>query len=190
MNDSQTLDRHVPKYVRIAEALKTDMARGVLVPGDQLPSFAEMTQQFQVAKHTIDKAHAILEREGLVRREQGRGIFVNKPVAQAKTGNVGFVLPHNMQPERDMTYWGMVLSGIRQAARDRNYHLLLIDEDDSFDRWDKMDGVLLCDTRDPRNLERALPQPPANFPAVSDSLRVRITAMFLNGMNDKCGHRH
>ena len=165
MNDSHTLDRHVPKYVRIAEALKTDMARGVLVPGDQLPSFAEMTQQFQVAKHTIDKAHAILEREGLVRREQGRGIFVNHPQSRQMTGSVGIVTPFNMCLEENIAYWALVLTGMRQIARERDYHVLLIDNGAEFTDWEKIDGALLYDI-DPQNHYLGAASPPQDFACV------------------------
>lgn len=172
------IDRHlkIPQYLQLAEHLREQIETGQLQPGDRLPSFNEMKAQFDAVQRTVEKAHALLESDGLIRREPGRGVFVNQPATQTKTGTVGFVLPHNMQPERDMTYWGLALSGIRQAARNRDYHLLLIDEDDSFNRWDKMDGVLLCDTRDPRNLERALPQPPANFPAISIFNKIPGTA--------------
>ncbi len=175
---STLIDRHlkIPQYLQLAEHLREQIESGQLQPGDRLPSFNEMKAQFDAVQRTVEKAHALLEGDGLIRREAGRGVFVNQPATQTKTGNVGFVLPHNMQPERDMTYWGLALSGIRQAARDRNYHLLLIDEDDSFNRWDKMDGVVLCDTRDPRNLERAMPRPPVNFPAVSIFNKIPGTA--------------
>jgi LacI family transcriptional regulator len=139
MNDSNTLDRHVPKYIRIAEALKLDMARGVLSPGDQLPSFAEMTQQFQVAKHTIDKAHAILEREGLVRREQGRGIFVEAKQKKKLTGNIGLVLPVTARHE---LYTLELLAGVQQQARAYDVNLMLVDDQRPINT-ENIDGILL-----------------------------------------------
>jgi len=139
MNDSNTLDRHVPKYIRIAEALKSDMARGVLAPGDQLPSFAEMTQQFQVAKHTIDKAHAILEREGLVRREQGRGILVEALQKKKLTGNIGLLLPVTARHE---SYTLELLAGVQQQARAYNVNLMLVDDQLPINT-ENIDGILL-----------------------------------------------
>lgn len=139
MNDSNTLDRHVPKYIRIAEALKLDMARGVLAPGDQLPSFAEMTQQFQVAKHTIDKAHTILEREGLVRREQGRGIFVEALQKKKLTGTIGLLLPVTARHE---SYTLELLAGVQQQARAYGVNLMLVDDQAPLN-FDNIDGILL-----------------------------------------------
>ncbi len=139
MNDSNVLDRRVPKYIRIAEALKLDMSRGVLAPGDQLPSFAEMTQQFQVAKHTIDKAHAILEREGLVRREQGRGIFVEALQKKKLTGNIGLLLPVTARHE---SYTLELLAGVQQQARAYGINLMLVDDQAPINS-ENIDGILL-----------------------------------------------
>jgi len=172
------IDRHlkIPKYLQLAERLREQIDGGHLQPDDRLPSFTEMKAQFDATQRTIEKAHALLEEDGLIRREPGRGVFVNHPALPPKTGNVGFVLPYNMQPEAGLAYWNLVLNGIRQAARERNYHLLLIDEDKPFERWDKMDGVVLCDTRDPRNNEPPMMLPPRDFPAVAVLNKISKTA--------------
>ena len=163
------IDRHlkIPKYLQLAEHLRQQIAGGGLQPGDQLPSFSEMKLQFEAAQHTVEKAHALLENDGLIRRAPGRGIFVNHPVPRKFTGIVGFVAPYHMSPQQNLAYWGSVLAGMRGEARDRNYHLLLIDNGDRFDQWKKIDGAILCDTHDPRDPHPGLPQLPSNFPFVS-----------------------
>lgn len=138
MNDSDMLARRVPKYVRIAEALKLDMSKGLLVDGDQLPSFAVMTRQFQVAKDTIEKAHDLLEREGLVRREQGRGIFVESQKKKL-TGNIGLLLP---AAARQDSYTLELLAGVQQQARAYRVNLILVDEQTPISS-ENIDGILL-----------------------------------------------
>ncbi len=138
MDNLITSTRRIPKYVTIAESLKSDMDRGLLSPDDQLPSFNEMTERFQVAKHTIDKAHALLEKEGLVRREQGRGVFVESPKKKL-TGNIGLLLPDTTQQDR---YTRELLGGIQQQARVHNFNLMLMDERTPITRK-SIDGILL-----------------------------------------------
>jgi DNA-binding LacI/PurR family transcriptional regulator len=166
---STLIDRHlkIPKYLQLAEDLRRQIADGGLRPGDQLPSFNEMKVQFEAAQHTVEKAHGLLEADGLIRREPGRGIFVNPPAPRKATGNVGFLAPYNMRPEENVAYWGSVLAGMRSAARDRDYHLLLIDNGETFERWDKIDGAILCDTHDPRDPQPGMAQPPRDFRGVA-----------------------
>jgi DNA-binding LacI/PurR family transcriptional regulator len=168
------IDRHlkIPKYLQLAEHLREQIDGGVLQPDDQLPSFTEMKARFDAAQRTIEKAHALLENDGLIRREPGRGIFVNHPMQRKVTGNVGFLAPYNMRPEENVAYWGSVLAGMRSAARDRGYHLLLIDNGSDFERWDKIDGAVLCDTHDPRDPQPGMPQPPHGFLGVAILNRV------------------
>jgi len=166
----------IPKYVQLAEYLRGEISSGRFLPDDRLPSLNDLKQQFGANQHTVEKAHTLLETDGLIRREPGRGVFVNHPAAPQKTGNVGFVLPYNMQPEERFPYWNLVLNGVRQAVREHDYHLMLIDENMAFTRWDKMDGVVLCDTRDPRNNEPPMTLPPRDFPAVSVVNKIPGTA--------------
>lgn len=122
MADSTTLTKRVPKYVLLAESLRSEMECGTLAPGDQLPSFHDMMQRFNVAKNTIDKAHLILEREGLVRREQGRGIFVES-AQKKKIGDIGLLFG----PTYNDFYTDDLLSGIQEHAREAGLTVVLVD---------------------------------------------------------------
>jgi DNA-binding LacI/PurR family transcriptional regulator len=166
---STLIDRHlkIPKYLLMAERLRQQIADGTLRPGDQLPSFSEMKLQFEAAQHTVEKAHGLLEADGLIRREPGRGIFVNQPALREATGNVGFLAPHHMEPQQNLAYWGSLLAGMRSQAAARDYHLLMIDNSGTFNQWKKIDGAILCDTHDPRDPHPGLPQLPKDFPFVS-----------------------
>ena len=73
-----TSDR--PVYKQIADFLRSSIARGRLHEGDQLPSEAQLMQQFGVARMTIRNAIRLLQDEGLVVSEHGRGVYVrNRP---------------------------------------------------------------------------------------------------------------
>ena len=56
------------------------MAAGILLPGDQLPSEAQLCKRYDVSPMTVRRAINLLVDQGVVVAEQGRGTFV-KPVA-------------------------------------------------------------------------------------------------------------
>lgn len=128
----------VPKYISIAESVKADIASGVLLPNDRLPSFGTMTKQFNVTIHTIDKAHTVLEQEGFVRREPGRGVFV-EPQKNSRTGNIGLFL---YKTDANDSYNRSFLGGIQEQARRYDLNVMLVDENNPT-AANKTDGMLL-----------------------------------------------
>ncbi|NJC70727.1 GntR family transcriptional regulator [Planosporangium thailandense] len=54
-----------------------DFTRRGLTPGDRLPTEAEIAEQFGVGRSTAREALKLLEQEGLVVAEQGRGRFLS-----------------------------------------------------------------------------------------------------------------
>jgi len=156
------------KYAQLAEYLRQEIDAGRFQPGDRLPSLNDLKEQFGANQHTVERAHTLLENDGLIRREPGRGVFVNHPIQRQLTGNVGFVTPiSHLNQGGNLTYWGSILTGMQRAARERNYHLLLIDEGDDFERWDKVDGVVYLKAYIPQPPAPAMPKLPSGFPAVS-----------------------
>jgi GntR family transcriptional regulator len=71
-----------PAYAQLANILRQSMAEGLLRPGDQLPSEAQLVDRYGVSPMTVRRAINILADQGVVITEQGRGTFV-KPVAMS-----------------------------------------------------------------------------------------------------------
>lgn len=67
-----------PLYIQIATHIRREIANGELVPGQRLPSIAEMAAERGVSVITIRLAIELLESEGLLNRAQGRGTFVSE----------------------------------------------------------------------------------------------------------------
>lgn len=63
-------------FAGIAEALRSEVLRGVLPPGDQLPPISDLSRRFGTTPITVRRALRQLEEEGLVRVEHGVGTFV------------------------------------------------------------------------------------------------------------------
>lgn len=63
--------------VRIAAALRAEIARGALPPGTRIPEL-EFTAAFGVSRHTLREAISLLVAEGLLTRASFKGVEVTK----------------------------------------------------------------------------------------------------------------
>ncbi len=69
----------VPRYHRIAEALRERIRDGELTAGERLPNQRQLAHQFGVTLMTLRQALEVLEREKLIDRRHGLGTFVAAP---------------------------------------------------------------------------------------------------------------
>lgn len=63
-------------YRQIADHLRAAMTRRRLREGDQLPSEAQLMSHYGVARMTVRNALRVLQEEGLITAEHGRGVYV------------------------------------------------------------------------------------------------------------------
>ena len=63
-------------YRQIADHLREAIRRGILAAGDQLPSEAQLLAHYAVARMTARNALRLLQDEGLITAEHGRGVYV------------------------------------------------------------------------------------------------------------------
>lgn len=71
---SRASDR--PAYRQIIDQIKRRVSSGEWRPDDELPSIRSLATELRVSVITVRRAYLELEREGVVRTEQGRGSFV------------------------------------------------------------------------------------------------------------------
>jgi GntR family transcriptional regulator, phosphonate transport system regulatory protein len=60
----------------IAETLRHEIAQGVYLPGDKLPTESVLSARFGVNRHTVRHAMADLATAGIVHSRRGAGVFV------------------------------------------------------------------------------------------------------------------
>lgn len=72
-----------PLYIQIADQLRYSIQSQVYPVGGKLPPESQLSQQFDVNRHTLRQAIALLKQEGLLRAERGRGTFVAAPIRYA-----------------------------------------------------------------------------------------------------------
>jgi GntR family transcriptional regulator len=69
----------VPRYHRIAEALRERIRDGKLTPGTRLDNQRALARSFGVTLMTLRQALELLERDNLIARRHGLGTFVAAP---------------------------------------------------------------------------------------------------------------
>ena len=69
-----------PIYRQIAHHVRRALARGMINPGDRLPSVRELAQQLKVNQNTVVHAYSQLEREGIIETRRGLGTFIKADI--------------------------------------------------------------------------------------------------------------
>jgi len=69
-----------PAYIQLVNILKEQIAKGVYLPGDRLPSESELCEKYQLSPMTVRRSINILLNQGLVTTIQGSGTYVKPPV--------------------------------------------------------------------------------------------------------------
>ena len=65
-----------PIYVQIIDNIRSQIAAGVLQPGDKLPSVRELATQLSINPNTIQRAYREMEANGMIQTIPGKGCFV------------------------------------------------------------------------------------------------------------------
>lgn len=104
----------VPAYRQIANELRRVIVDHRLEPGTKLPSETELVAKFDVARMTAREALRVLKTEGVVRSEQGRGVFVDRELAPKRI-QMGESTSSNEGEWRERVH-GVLSSGRGRAA--------------------------------------------------------------------------
>jgi len=133
-----------PKYLQLVQKITRQIEQGALRVGQPLPSYLELKNQYEVSQSTVDKAYAILEKEGLITRKVGSGIYVSEPPVLPATGFVGLV-DASYSFNRNFQYFAELTAGVREQAKQSGKCVIMIDDPAGFDRWAELDGIVLCE---------------------------------------------
>lgn len=80
------------KYYSLMEDLKNNILNGKIKPGDKIPSENELSSTYGVSRHTVRKALSILENDGFVTAEHGRGTFcMGRMHRNTKSNNIAVI---------------------------------------------------------------------------------------------------
>ena len=72
------MTRHKPLYQVVKDYIQAQIDDAVLVPGDLIPSEAQLSEKLKVSVGTVRKAIDLLEKEKRLFRHQGKGTYVSR----------------------------------------------------------------------------------------------------------------
>jgi len=90
----------------IVEYVRGELAAGRLSMGARIPSRAALMGRFGCARATVDRAIRLLEQDGVVRSEHGRGTFVRGAAGAGVASSALIVIPDmkELTPDEQYTY--------------------------------------------------------------------------------------
>src|SRR6476660_3233893 len=117
-----------PLYATVKEALRDAIDRGVFVPGQQMPSTKELSEQLHVSLVTAHRALQELVTCVVLERSQGRGTFVHERYLQRRHALAGRRVGLLFHREASLAdyYHGQILEGVHRAADAFNVDLILL----------------------------------------------------------------
>lgn len=113
--------RLMHKYDVILEDLKVAIFSGVYLPGAKLPSENELSIRYHVSRQTVRKALEILQNDGYIFAQHGRGTFCSQIKAiHHRSHNIGVVLTYLSD-----YIFPQVIQGLDSVFTDAGYSILL-----------------------------------------------------------------
>lgn len=109
------------KYYTLSVDLKRMILDGDIQAGDRLPSENELASRYNISRHTVRKALAILENEGYIYAEHGKGTFCSELVRHSKTSrNIAVVTTYLSD-----YIFPKVVQGIDSVMTEKGYSIIL-----------------------------------------------------------------
>lgn len=81
----------LPKYLVIEQHFMKNIYSGAIKYMEQIPTENEITQTFNVSRHTVRKALDNLENNGFIKREQGKGTFCCYSIEKKASRNIAII---------------------------------------------------------------------------------------------------
>lgn len=99
IRDAIAARKEPPRYMQLAETLRSAILAGELSPSEQFPTESELCRAHGVSRFTVREALRRLEVEGLISRRRGSGTVVRPAAARGGTlhqplSNVGEILQY------------------------------------------------------------------------------------------------
>lgn len=111
-----------PKYIQVANIIRQNILDGTWREGDAIPPEKILCARFNIARGTMRQALQVLENEGYLVREQGRGTFIRLVEQRTNNGtnrHLAFVVPYL----RDSSV-STILVGFQQVAEQAGFSVV------------------------------------------------------------------
>jgi DNA-binding LacI/PurR family transcriptional regulator len=153
-----------PRYVQLAEHLRDRINKGEWKVGERLPSYAAMYREFGAAPATVQRVCDLLEKEQLIERRSGSGVYVAQP-QRCLTNNIGIVSKADFRVSPEF-FFSHLAHGVQQAAARQEQRLLWLNQGLENENFHEVDGLLLTGHPSKTN-QRIVKSKPPHMPCVS-----------------------
>lgn len=113
--DTNTPLSKVALWEQIVGQLRKQIRQGQFQPGEKLPGVRTLAEQFGVCKHTVCTALELLAQDGLIEKQQGRGIFVAHDICHMRFGILSEL---ELFDPSIGAHWLTVASALRQQMQE------------------------------------------------------------------------
>lgn len=109
------------KYFQLMDRLKQQIISGEIKPGEKLPSENELSKAYGISRHTVRKALKILENDGYVEAQHGRGTFCSERMRHMKRSkNIAVVTTYLSD-----YIFPRLIQGIDKVLSENGYSIIL-----------------------------------------------------------------
>lgn len=137
------------RYLELAQYFSQQIREGQLRPGERLPSFTQMREQFGVTPATVERLYSLLEREKLIERRHRSGVYVAETTSNlAVQGTLGFVAQGFSEPDLH-PYNFHLLRGVHRVAEKAGVQVMILNWASLAASRNKVDGLLVYRTNLP-----------------------------------------
>jgi len=109
------------RYVILKKAIIDFIKKKKLKEGDKLPTVREIIKNYTFSYATVNRTLIELENEGVIKKHQGKGIYVNS-VPVKKTFCAGLIIP---TPVSEFKMFGNIVNGIKSVLEKERISLLI-----------------------------------------------------------------
>ena len=99
----------VPIYMQLVDRIKQMAISGQLQPGQQLPTMRQLAADLRINFNTVGRAYAILDQDGVISTQQGRGTFIasrldEKQVQKLRMDKLGSIVSQAIHEAHALGY--------------------------------------------------------------------------------------
>ncbi|NTU24637.1 GntR family transcriptional regulator [Bacillus tequilensis] len=108
-----------PIYEQIIQQLKELCLKGIMKPGDKLPSVRELATIIIANPNTVSKAYKELERDGVIETLRGRGTYISENAKKTLVeGKMTMIKEQLKQLIIDAHYAGVELEKLQEWIKE------------------------------------------------------------------------